>query len=66
MLIFTSVYVTTLVFLLVIRFLESANLMNIAFIFPAAFMPVILKNFIKRTLCLFWCYCGWGNESIYI
>ncbi|STY34932.1 uncharacterized domain HDIG [Listeria fleischmannii subsp. coloradonensis] len=53
MLIFTSVYVTTLVFLLVIRFLESANLMNIAFIFPAAFMPVILKILLNERYAFF-------------
>ncbi|WP_163653069.1 HD family phosphohydrolase [Listeria sp. PSOL-1] len=43
MLIFTSVYLVVLILLTMIRFLEDANLNNIAFLFPAAFAPVILK-----------------------
>ncbi|WP_088809008.1 MULTISPECIES: HD family phosphohydrolase [unclassified Listeria] len=52
-LIFTSVYVTTLVFLLVIRWLEGANIMNIAFVFPAAFMPMVLKILLNERFAFF-------------
>ncbi|HBM4318424.1 TPA: HD family phosphohydrolase [Listeria innocua] len=43
MLIFSSVYVVSLFMLMIILFLENQNISNIAFLFPAAFAPMILK-----------------------
>ncbi|EAC3819742.1 cyclic-di-AMP phosphodiesterase PgpH [Listeria monocytogenes] len=43
MLIFSSVYLVSLFMLLIILFLETQNISNIAFLFPAAFAPMILK-----------------------
>ncbi|EQC0753633.1 HD family phosphohydrolase [Listeria innocua] len=43
MLIFSSVYVVSLFILMIILFLENQNISNIAFLFPAAFAPMILK-----------------------
>lgn len=43
MLIFSSVYIISLFMLMIILFLENQNVSNIAFLFPAAFAPMILK-----------------------
>lgn len=43
MLIFSSVYLTSLVMLMIILFLETQGVSNISYLFPAAFAPMILK-----------------------
>ncbi|WP_221635598.1 HD family phosphohydrolase [Listeria aquatica] len=48
LLIFGVAFVLTLILLFVIRVLESANLSNISFLFPAAFLPVILKILLRE------------------
>ncbi|EUJ33350.1 hypothetical protein MFLO_03410 [Listeria floridensis FSL S10-1187] len=48
LMIFGVAYLFTLLLLFIVRLLEGANLNNIAFIFPASFLPVVLKILLRE------------------